>query len=150
MTAIAHATIVMERTYSAAPARVFNAWSDIEARKRWSAPADNIRIEYEASDFREGGRDLSRCIEPGNDDYIAAVTYIDIKPDQRIFFVEDIVHGAKRVSAALISVELTPKGEATHLLLTMQIASFDGSNMEQGYQFGWSSALDNLAKEFTR
>jgi uncharacterized protein YndB with AHSA1/START domain len=148
MAAIAHATIVMERTYSASPQRVFNAWSDIEARKRWSAPTENIRIEYEEADFREGGRDVSRCIEPGNEDYIAAVTYIDIKRDQRIAFVEDIAHGKKRVSAALISVELAAKGAATHLLLTMQIASFDGAAMEQGYQFGWNSALDNLAKEF--
>ena len=52
MTTIAHATIVMERTYAASANRVFAAWSDIEARKRWSAPADNIRIEYEAADFR--------------------------------------------------------------------------------------------------
>jgi uncharacterized protein YndB with AHSA1/START domain len=150
MTPIAHATIVMERTYSASPTRVFNAWADVEARKRWSAPAESIRIEYEEADFREGGRDLSRCIEPGNEDYIAAVTYVDIKRDQRIAFVEDVAHGKKRVSAALISVELTPKGAATHLLLTMQIASFDGSEMEKGYQFGWSSALDNLAKEFSQ
>lgn len=148
MTGLAHATIVMERTYNASPARVFAAWSEVEARKRWSAPAENIRIAYEEADFREGGRDLSRCIEPGNEDYVAAVTYIDIKQDQRIFFVEDITHGKKRVSAALISVELTPKDAATHLLLTMQIASFDGSGMEQGYQFGWNAALDNLAKEF--
>lgn len=148
MGTIMHATIVMERSYGAAPARVFAAWADVEARKRWSAPAENIGIEYEAADFREGGRDVSRCIEPGNEDYVAAVTYIDIKRDQRIFFVEDIVHGKKRVSAALISVELTPKGAAvTHLLLTMQIASFDDANMEQGYQFGWNAALDNLAKE---
>lgn len=145
---LAHATIVMERTYNAAPQRVFNAWSDVEVRKRWSAPAADIRIEYEEADFREGGRDVSRCIEPNNEDYVAAVTYIDIKRDQRIFFVEDITHGKKRVSAALISVELTPKGSATHLLLTMQIASFDGSDMEKGYQFGWNAALDNLAKEF--
>jgi uncharacterized protein YndB with AHSA1/START domain len=150
MTTITHATIVMERTYDAAPARVFNAWADVEARRRWSAPADNIRIEYEASDFREGGRDVSRCIEPGNEDYVASVTYIDIKRDQRIAFVEDVAHGKRRVSAALISVELAPKGAATHLLLTMQIASFDASGMEQGYQFGWSSALDNLAKEFSQ
>jgi uncharacterized protein YndB with AHSA1/START domain len=150
MTTIAHATIVMERTYNAAPARVFSAWADVEARKRWSAPADNIRIEYEEADFREGGRDLSRCVEPGNDDYVATVHYIDIKRDQRIFFVEDIAHGKRRVSTALITVELTPRGVGTHLLLTMQIASFDGSNMEQGYQFGWSAALDNLAKEFAQ
>lgn len=150
MTTIAHATIVMERTYGASAQRVFAAWADVEARKRWSAPADNIRIEYEVADFREGGRDLSRCIEPGNEDYVAAVTYIDIKRDQRIAFVEDIRHGAKRVSAALITVELTPKAEATRLSLTMQIASFDEANMEQGYQFGWNAALDNLAKEFDR
>jgi uncharacterized protein YndB with AHSA1/START domain len=150
MTAIAHATIVMERTYNASPARVFAAWSDLKARERWSAPAESIRIEYEEADFREGGRDVSRCIEPGNADYVATVTYVDIRKDQRIVFAEDVVHGEKRVSAALISVELAAKGEATHLALTMQIASFDDADMQKGYQFGWSSALDNLAKEFAQ
>lgn len=149
MTAIAHATLVMERTYNASPARVFSAWADVEARKRWSAPADNIRIEYEAAEFREGGRDFSRCIEPGDADYTAQVHYIDIKPDRRIVFAEDVAHGDTRVSAALISVELAPRGPGAHLQLTMQIASFDGAEMEKGYQFGWSAALDNLAKEFS-
>lgn len=150
MTTLAHATIVMERTYNASRARVFAAWSNVDARKRWSAPADNIRIEYEAADFREGGRDVSRCIEPGNADYVATVNYIDIRKEQRIVFAEDVTHGNKRVSAALISVELTPKPSGTRLALTMQIASFDESGMEQGYQFGWSAALDNLAKEFAQ
>lgn len=150
MATIAHATIVMERTYAAAPKRVFAAWSDIEARRRWSAPADNIRIEYEAADFREGGKDVSRCIEPGNADYVATVLYIDIRNDQRIVFAEDVVHGNTRVSSALISVELTPNGAETHLALTMQIASFDDAGMEQGYQFGWNAALDNLAREFAQ
>lgn len=150
MTTIAHATIVMERTFGASAARVFAAWADVEARKRWSAPTDNIRIEYEAADFREGGKDVSRCIEPGNADYVATVTYIDIRKDQRLVFAEDVVHGEKRVSAALISVELTPKDAQTHLTLTMQIASFDEAGMESGYQFGWSAALDNLAKEFSQ
>jgi uncharacterized protein YndB with AHSA1/START domain len=78
------------------------------------------------------------------------VIYIDIRADQRIVFAEDVVHGNTRVSSALISVELTPKGAETHLALTMQIASFDGAGMEQGYQFGWNAALDNLAKEFAQ
>jgi uncharacterized protein YndB with AHSA1/START domain len=147
---LAHATIVMERTYNASAARVFAAWADVEARKRWSAPAESIRIEYEEADFREGGRDVSRCIEPGNEDYVATVNYIDIKRDQRIAFVEDVTHGKKRVSAALISVELATIADATRLILTMQIASFDEADMEQGYQFGWNAALDNLAKEFSQ
>ncbi|MBL8532117.1 MAG: SRPBCC family protein [Hyphomonadaceae bacterium] len=148
MTDIAHATIVMERNYAASPARVFAAWADVDARKRWSAPADGIRIEYEAAEFREGGRDISRCIEAGNADYVAVVHYLDIRQDARIVFAEDVSHGDRRVSAALISVELSPVGARTRLLLTMQIASFDGAGMESGYQFGWNAALDNLAKEF--
>ncbi|HRP11267.1 MAG TPA: SRPBCC domain-containing protein, partial [Terricaulis sp.] len=142
MTALAHATIVMERTYNAAPARVFAAWADVEARKRWSAPADNIQIVYEESDFREGGRDVSRCIEPGNADHVAIVHYLDIRSNQRIVFAESVAHGNANVSSALISVELTPAGAATRLNLTMQIAAYDGSKMEDGYQFGWSAALD--------
>jgi uncharacterized protein YndB with AHSA1/START domain len=149
MTAIAHATIVMERTYKASPARVFGAWADAEARKRWSAPTDAIRIEYEKAEFREGGRDVVRCIEPGNADYVAQVHYLDIRRDRRIVFAEEVSNGEARVSAALISVELAAKDETTHLLLTVQIASFDGSEMESGYQFGWGAALDNLAKEFS-
>lgn len=145
---IAHATIVMERDYDAAPSRVFAAWANVDARKRWSAPADDIRIEYEEANFSEGGRDVSRCIEPCNEDFIATVHYLDIRADERIVFAEDVKHGAKRVSAALISVVLSSHGGKTHLHLTLQIASFDGSDMEQGYQFGWSAALDNLAKEF--
>jgi uncharacterized protein YndB with AHSA1/START domain len=150
MTKLAHATLVMERTYNATPQRVFAAWADVEARKRWSSPADTIRIEYEKADFREGGRDVSRCIEPGNEDYVATVDYIDIRKDERIIFVEDVVHGSKRVSAALISMVLTPQLSATHLALTLQIASFDEAGMEAGYQFGWSAALDNLTKEFSQ
>ncbi len=148
MSALTHATLVMERTYKAAPARVFAAWADIEARKRWSAPAENIRIVYEENDFREGGRDVSRCVEPGNADYVATVHYLDIRRDARIVFAEAVAHGEVNVSSALISVELTPQSAGTKLALTMQIVAFDGSKMEDGYQFGWAAALDNLGKEF--
>jgi uncharacterized protein YndB with AHSA1/START domain len=148
MTTIAHATIVMERTYNASPARVFHAWADAEAKARWSAPTPNVVIKYEAADFRESGRDVVRCIEPDQADYVATVHYLDLRRDQRIVFAEEVSNGAARVSAALISIELTPSGAGTHLLLTMQIASFDGSNMQEGYQFGWSAALDNLASQF--
>lgn len=147
MTALAHATLVMERTFDAAPARVFAAWESVEARQRWSAPAADIIIRYEEADFREGGRDVSRCIEPGKADYVAHVHYLDIRRNERIVFAESVSHDGRRVSAALISVELYPVAAGTRLLLTLQIASFDGAGMEDGYQFGWSAALDNLARE---
>ena len=63
-------------------------------------------------------------------------------------FTEAVAQGNSNVSAALISVELFPVGDGTRQLVTMQIASFDESGMEKGYQHGWGMALDNLAKEF--
>lgn len=145
---IVHATLVMERAYNASPARVFAAWESAEARARWSAPTPDVVIKYEEADFREGGRDVVRCIEPGSADYVAQVHYLDIRRDRRIVFAEAVSNGPTRVSTALISVELAPAGAGTRLLLTIQLASFDGSGMETGYQHGWSSALDNLAGEF--
>jgi len=147
MTTLLHATLVMERRYNASPARVFDAWANVEARKRWSAPTPEIAIEYEASDFREGGRDVSYCIENGKRAHVAEVTYLDIRQDQSIVFAEAVSLHGKKLSTALISVELLPHGAGTELLLTIQIAAFD-AQMEDGYQFGWSAALDGLAKEF--
>jgi uncharacterized protein YndB with AHSA1/START domain len=148
MTTIAHATIVMERTYKASPARVFAAWKDQKARERWQAPDATIQIKFTEADFREGGRDVARCIEEDGAEFLATVYYLDIRRDRRIVFTENVAQGAANVSAALISVEFSPAGEATRQVVTMQIASFDGSGMEKGYEHGWGMALDNLAKEF--
>lgn len=149
MPTLAHATLVMERTYPAAPARVFAAWESVEARLRWSAPDESTKIVYDQSQFREGGVDVSRCIEAGKPDFTAAVHYLAIDRDRRIVFAESVTHGGRRMSAALISVELALKEAGTHMLVTMQIASFDDANMEAGYKEGWTAAFDNLAKEFS-
>lgn len=148
MTPIAHATIVMERTYRASPTRVFAAWEDKEARERWQAPDETIRIKYEESHFGRGGRDVVRCIEQGGAEFLATVHYLDIRGGERIVFTEAVAQGAANLSASLISVELYPVSEGTRQLVTMQIASFDDSGMDKGYQHGWGMALDNLAKEF--
>jgi len=50
---VAHATFAIERVYDASPARVFEAWSDPVAKKRWFGPEDT-KGSYEL-DFRIGG-----------------------------------------------------------------------------------------------
>ena len=148
MSALAHGTMVMERTYYASPTRVFNAWGDIDARVRWSAPTPADKIVYEAQDFREGGLDISHCGRDGDLDYTARVTYLSIEANSLIVFTETVSYRGERKSHAQISVELFPAGAGTRLLLTMQIASFDGQAMIAGYDEGWTAALDNLASEF--
>lgn len=148
MTQIAHATLVMERTYKASPARVFAAWEDKEARERWQAPDDTIRIHYEESNFRQGGRDVARCIEQDGAEFLATVHYLDIRKGESIVFTEAVAQNSSNVSAALICVQLSPVADGTRQIVTLQIAAFDNSGMEKGYEHGWGLALDNIAKEF--
>lgn len=145
---LAHGTLVMERVYKASPQRVFAAWENVEARARWAAPTDDVELKYVESDFREGGRDISRCFGDGGPIWEATVHYLDIQRDRRIVFSELVTGDGKRESAAMVGVEMWPTAEGTHLYLTLQITAFDGAPMIDGYQFGWGAALDNLGKEF--
>jgi len=141
-------TVVLERTYRASPARVFAAWRDVEARKRWSVPSPDVIIVYDKADFRVGGFDDSRCGSPGDLRFRAFVLYLEITQDRRIIFAEHVTEAGIARAASLITVDLEQKGADTLLTLTMQISSIDGPEMLQGYRDGWTPTLENLAKEF--
>jgi uncharacterized protein YndB with AHSA1/START domain len=140
-------TVVLERSYRATPARIFAAWHDVEARKRWSVPSPDVAIVYDKADFRVGGFDDSRCGTPGDMRFRAVVLYLEITQDRRIIFAEHVTEGGVARAASLITVDLTPNGNETQLTLTMQISSIDGPDMLQGYRDGWTPTLENLARE---
>jgi uncharacterized protein YndB with AHSA1/START domain len=143
-----HDTIVMQRTYRASPARVFEAWRSVEARQRWSRPSPDVEFVYEQHDFRVGGLDIARCGSPGDLRYCAEVRYMEIASDARIVFSERVTEDGLPRAAALIDVSMEAKGRDTHMVVTMHVAAFDTPEMLQGYRDGWTPTLDNLANEF--
>jgi uncharacterized protein YndB with AHSA1/START domain len=145
-----HDTLVIERSFDASPARVFQAFADPAARMRWGVPSANVELVYLETDFRVGGRDVSRCGPAGNLMFHVDLTYLDIVPDARIVSVETVSQDAKRLSVSLISVEFHRSGQGTRLVLTDQIAALDGSDMVAGSRAGFNAALDNLAGELRR
>lgn len=149
--AVTHASFMLERIYDAAPSRVFAAWADPAARLRWGPPAADTVIDYLETDFRPGGRDLSRCGPRGNPTFEVEARYADIVPDARILFSEAVRQGGDLLSLALVTVDLWPGTGAgghmaTRLILTNQIAAFDPA-MVDGNRAGWSAALTNLVAE---
>jgi uncharacterized protein YndB with AHSA1/START domain len=75
-----HATFVIERTYAAAPAQVFNAWADPGAKARWFAgPEDWESGKYEL-EFRVGGRERASGGPPGGPVHVYDARYQDIVP----------------------------------------------------------------------
>lgn len=138
-----HDTVRIERTFASAPERVFHAFADVACRVRWAVPAGE-RIEYLEADFAVGGLDVFRCGPPGDLSFQGEVRYEDIVAPQRIVFTETVSQHGRRLAVALVTMECTESKAGTHVILTAQIASFDGADMAGGYRHGWGAALGNL------
>lgn len=143
---VLHETIVIERTYDAAVARVFAAFADPVMRAKWGVPSDTAVIIYDEANFAIGGRDVFRCGAKGDPKYHGETRYLHIVPENHIVSSETIDADGKRLSASLTTVQLMPKGTQTKLTLTVQVAAFEGRDMIEGTKFGHNAALANLAK----
>lgn len=145
-----HATIVIERSYEASPARVFAAFANPEARMRWGVPSRNVELVYDVADFRIGGVDVGRCGPRGNLIYRVETRYHDIIEGQRIVSTEVVSQGQYPLSFALITAELEPVASGVRLVLTDQVTAYGGASMVDNHRAGFEAALDNLRAELER
>ncbi len=141
---IAHATIAVERTYAASPARVFAAWADPAAHGRWNVPGGGWRIVETEHDFRVGGRQFSRFGPPGEPIYHAEGRFKDIVPNARIVSAGTMHSNGTRTSITLCTIELLAEGAGTRLILTDQSAFFDGLESPADREQGWGAVLGKL------
>jgi uncharacterized protein YndB with AHSA1/START domain len=147
---VVHATIVIERRYNAAPARVFRAFSDPAAHERWFVKGDNWPVAEYSHDFRVGGRESGRFSPDREVVYHNETVYQDIVPDSRIIFAYTMAKGERRISASLATIELIPDGSGTLLKFTEQGAFLDGLDSPEGREQGWGGLFDLLAAELDR
>jgi activator of Hsp90 ATPase-like protein len=62
---VVHATFTIERSYPVTPAKVFKAWADASAKRRWFACHEDWEPGAHELDFRVGGREHLRTGPPG-------------------------------------------------------------------------------------
>ena len=146
---VQHDIIRIERTYPASPARVFGAWADPAARERWFVQEDGWVCEYH-QDFRVGGRESGRFVQPAGTAYHNETVFHDIVPNRRIVFAYSMARGDDRILASLATVELAPVAAGTRLLFTEQIALLDGRDQAADREAGWRDLLAKLATELDR
>ena len=137
-----HSTFVIERDYDAAPARVFAAWSDANAKGQWfGAPGEQ---EHEL-DFREGGRERF-TVDVGGRVYSFDALYEDIVADERIVYTYNMLRDGVRMSVSVTTVELLADGAGTHLRYTEQGVFLDGEDTPEEREHGTKELLDKLAQ----
>jgi uncharacterized protein YndB with AHSA1/START domain len=146
-----HVTFAIERRYKQPPARVFAAFAEREAKRRWFTSSAEITTEEYTLDFRVGGRETWRGRHSGSPDAARNETmFRDIVPEERIICVYDMWIGSSKISVSLLTLEFKPAGAGTLLVLTEQDVFLDGYVDGGGREHGTREMLDALEAELNR
>ena len=105
-----HATFTIERVYPAAPARVFAAWSNKEAKTAWAYCHPEWPVSDHVFDFREGGCELRpgprlvarRPEAPGPVEDAAPREVRGVEVGEVFYEGPVIVHGAPRMPKSAV------------------------------------------------
>jgi uncharacterized protein YndB with AHSA1/START domain len=121
-----HDTFSADRHYDAAPARVYKAFADPQAKALWFTGPPESKQEDVSFDFREGGKETAvTIVDDSRYGFIA--TYTDIVPDERIVYTYEMTMNGKRISVSIATIELRPGTTGgTDLVLTEQGVYLDG------------------------
>ncbi len=150
MGSVTHNTFVVEREYPKGPDKVFAAFADPAKKKRWYAGGGAHDVANYSIDFRLGGNEvLVGKMKPGTPIAGAVLTWAhtfdDIVEDERIVFTQTLDVGERRISAAVITVEISPTDAGSKLKLTHQAAFFGPADGPQMREFGWRALLNAIA-----
>ena len=138
---IVHATFTLERTYAAPPKQVFDAWADPDQKRRWFA-GDSDGHDL---DFRAGGLEHNRGVHDGMEITWESM-YREIVPDERIVYTSVLAADGTTNSLSLTTVEFTPEGEGTRLVLVEAGAYLDGHEKPEWREGGTADWLDSLGR----
>ena len=140
---ITHSTFTLERRYPAAVDRVFQAWANPEARRRWMAQG----AEH-SQDFVVGGLETVKGFDGEGRALTYAARYAEIVPNERILTTSTL-HTEDRLSTVSVtSIEFRAEDADTLLVLTEHGIYLAGQEQPEWREHGTAQQLDTLAAEF--
>jgi uncharacterized protein YndB with AHSA1/START domain len=142
---VTNATFSIERVLNASPARVFAAYSSLEAKSAWfKAPAEIETLDRDF-DFRVGGKERFHARWPSGMVSDFDATYRDIVENERIILVYDMFHNGEKLSVSLLTLELRAEGGKTRLIHTEQGCYLTGGDEAvRSREHGTTWHIDNL------
>jgi uncharacterized protein YndB with AHSA1/START domain len=147
-----HSTFVLERSFSAKPEKVFDAFANTEKKRRWFFESTHSTLHSHELDFKVGGKERAE-IKMGPGTPIAGKTiindtaYEDIELNRRIVTAYRMSLDGRPFSVSLATIELLPSEKGTDLILTHQGAYFEGGDGPEMRKDGWEKLLGRLGEE---
>ena len=141
---VTHSTFTLERRYPASVERVFEAWANPQARKRWMAQG----AEH-SQDFVVGGLETVHGFDGQGRPLTYQARYVEILTNERILTTSTLHAGDRLSTVSVTSVELRAEDAGTLLVLTEHGIYLPGQEQPAWREHGTAEQLDNLAAEFS-
>jgi uncharacterized protein YndB with AHSA1/START domain len=141
---VTHATFVIERTFKAAPVKVFDAFANPQSKAKWFGGPDEWEKSNHKLDFRVGGKESVSGGPPGGPVHSYSAEYWEITQNERIVSSYEMHLGEQRISVSLATMEFKPNGAGTVFVLTEQGAFLDGYDDAGERERGTNELLGQL------
>jgi len=137
--------LVIERTFAAAQARVFEAWTSPEVLRRWWGAGPDWTSPAVEIDLRPGGRYRLSMQDPSGVVRSVGGEYVEVDPPRRLVYTwawES--HGAENDAATLVTVEFREVSPGQTAVILTHTGFADGERRDL-HREGWELCIDNLA-----
>jgi uncharacterized protein YndB with AHSA1/START domain len=131
----------LERTYKAAPDRVFDAWVQPEAIAQWFAPSKEFETVVTALEVRVGGRYRIEMRHPSGKVHVVGGVYQELARPAKLVMTW-AWEGQEELGHTMVTVEITPLATGTRLVLIHERFPNDPARVE--HNKGWTGCLDRL------
>jgi uncharacterized protein YndB with AHSA1/START domain len=135
-------SLILSRRYPVAPEKVWRAWTDPQALKKWWGPARGEPVSAAELDVRVGGR--FRIVFGGADGKAneCAGAYKEVVPNRKLVFTWHWPRTTpERISVVTVTFEAVPGGTELHL----RHEQFYDEAARDAHRKGWGELLENLS-----
>lgn len=136
-------TVILERTFAAAPSLVFKAWTDPEILGRWFGPEGFTTTEVQM-DARVAGRWSNTMVSPDGKRYPSAGEFREVSAPSRLVMFDEGKGEPMNGHATKIEVTFGPNGSGTNMRLVHGV--FKTVEMRDECKQGWASSFHKLAR----
>ncbi len=138
-------SLKLSRVIKADPDTVFQAWTEPEQDKQWSAP-EGMTVALAELDLTVGGRHHIRMKNEEGKEFNAVGVYREIDRPKRLSYTWQWQEKEHDAGETLITVEFNDLGGSTEVIMTHDL--FPSVEAKEGHEQGWASCLNRLERMF--
>ena len=136
-------SLTLTRSYPVAPEKVWRAWTDPQALRKWWGPGNNEPVSLAELDVRVGGRFRIVFGGPDGKAHECAGIYREVVPNRKLVFTWTWPNSTPE-RESLVTVTLRAAGTGTELVFLHE--QFFDEKVRDDHQLGWSGSFDKLER----